>query len=70
MEEETCVGPVYDLDEVFSDPRVLARNMVIETNHPVLGVLKQVGFPPEVFRRRGSRPAAGPPVGANTITRF
>ncbi len=44
-EEDTCVGPVYDLDEVFSDPQVLAREMVIETEHPVLGVLKQVGFP-------------------------
>lgn len=63
MEEETCVGPVYDLDEVFSDPQVLARNMVIETNHPVLGVLKQVGFPLKFSDAEGAVRRPAPELG-------
>ncbi|OUM86475.1 MAG: carnitine dehydratase [Bacillus thermozeamaize] len=62
-EEETCVGPVYDLDEVFSDPQVLARNMVIETEHPVLGVLKQVGFPLKFSHASGAVRRHAPELG-------
>jgi formyl-CoA transferase len=38
-------GPVNGLPEVFEDPQVLARQMLIELDHPTLGPLKQVGFP-------------------------
>ena len=32
-------------EEVFSDPHVLAREMVIEVSHPTAGTVKMVGFP-------------------------
>jgi crotonobetainyl-CoA:carnitine CoA-transferase CaiB-like acyl-CoA transferase len=35
-------GPVYSLDEVFSDPQVLHRKMVVEIDHPALGKIKQI----------------------------
>jgi crotonobetainyl-CoA:carnitine CoA-transferase CaiB-like acyl-CoA transferase len=38
------ITPVYNLDEVFSDPHVLHRRMVEEINHPKLGKVKQVGI--------------------------
>ncbi len=38
------VGKVLDLDEVFSDPQVLHRQMVIEVDYPELGKMKQIGF--------------------------
>jgi len=41
---DTCVAPVYSLDEVLSDPQVLHRNLVVELNHPKLGKVKQVGI--------------------------
>ena len=44
-EEDTCVGRVYSLDEVPSDPQVQAREMVIELNHPSMGKVQQVGVP-------------------------
>ncbi len=44
-EEEVCVGPVYDLDEVFEDPQVKARGLVVETEHPKAGKIRQVGLP-------------------------
>ncbi|MGY9106637.1 MAG: CoA transferase, partial [Alphaproteobacteria bacterium] len=30
-------GPINDLSEVFSDPQVLAREMIIEMDHPATG---------------------------------
>src|SRR4051812_14385959 len=51
-------GPINDYAQVFQDPQVLARDMVIETEHPALGSLrtlgspiKMSGTPPDVSRR-------------------
>ncbi len=38
------ITPVLELDEVFSDPQVVHRQMVVEVNHPKLGKVKQVGI--------------------------
>ena len=42
-QRDTCVAPVYDIDEVESDPQLIARRMIIESDHPTLGRVKQVG---------------------------
>lgn len=39
------VSKVYSVAEVFQDPHVLARKMLLELDHPTLGNVKQVGFP-------------------------
>ncbi|MGH9140911.1 MAG: CoA transferase, partial [Vicinamibacterales bacterium] len=51
-------GPINDYAQVFADPQVLAREMVVETDHPTLGHLRTLGSPikmsatpPEVSRR-------------------
>ncbi len=38
-------GPINTLDHVFSDPQVLARNMVAEVPHPTAGAVKMVPSP-------------------------
>jgi crotonobetainyl-CoA:carnitine CoA-transferase CaiB-like acyl-CoA transferase len=38
-------APVYTLDEVFSDPQVQHREMVVEMDHPSAGKIKQIGTP-------------------------
>ncbi len=38
-------GPINDYAQVFADPQVLARGMVVESKHPVLGHLKTLGSP-------------------------
>jgi crotonobetainyl-CoA:carnitine CoA-transferase CaiB-like acyl-CoA transferase len=38
-------GPVYTLDEVFADPQILARDMLVELEHPDLGTFKTTGHP-------------------------
>jgi len=45
-EADTCASPVYEtFEEVFSDPQVLHRQMIVEMDHPTLGKVKQVGIP-------------------------
>jgi crotonobetainyl-CoA:carnitine CoA-transferase CaiB-like acyl-CoA transferase len=39
------VAPVLELDEVFAQPQVAARDMLIEFDHPTVGRMRQVGFP-------------------------
>jgi crotonobetainyl-CoA:carnitine CoA-transferase CaiB-like acyl-CoA transferase len=43
--EDTCVGPVYEIDEIFEDPQIQARGLVVEMEHPKAGRVKQVGLP-------------------------
>jgi formyl-CoA transferase len=38
-------GPVNSVADVFSDPQVLARQMLIELEHPTIGTLRQAGSP-------------------------
>lgn len=51
-------GPVLDMAEVFADPQVLAREMLVELPHPVRGTIKTTGLPiklsdtPGGFERR------------------
>jgi crotonobetainyl-CoA:carnitine CoA-transferase CaiB-like acyl-CoA transferase len=51
-------GPINDYAQVFADPQVRAREMVVETDHPTLGriralgsPIKMSGTPPNVRRR-------------------
>jgi crotonobetainyl-CoA:carnitine CoA-transferase CaiB-like acyl-CoA transferase len=51
-------GPINDYAQVFADPQVRAREMVVETEHPTLGHLRTLGSPiklsatpPDVSRR-------------------
>ena len=38
-------GPINNYAEVFADPHIVAREMILETDHPVLGRLKTLGSP-------------------------
>jgi formyl-CoA transferase len=38
-------GPINDYARVFADPQVVARGMVVDTDHPTLGRLKTLGSP-------------------------
>jgi len=54
-------GPVYGLDEMFSDPQVLARGMLKEVQHPTVGDIKQIGAVLK-FSESESRIQSPPPV--------
>ena len=38
-------GPINDYAEVMADPHILARELVVETDHPTLGRIKTLGTP-------------------------
>ena len=49
-------GPIYTLDQVFQDPQVLHRKMLLEVEHPMVGKIPMTGLPvqlsenpPQVF---------------------
>jgi len=42
-QKDTCVAPVYSIDELASDPQLISRGMIKEIPHPVLGSVRQVG---------------------------
>jgi crotonobetainyl-CoA:carnitine CoA-transferase CaiB-like acyl-CoA transferase len=38
-------GPVYGYEQVFEDPQIKARGMVVEIEHPIMGNIKTLGSP-------------------------
>ena len=38
-------GPINDYSQVFADPQVVAREMMVDVEHPTLGRLKALGSP-------------------------
>ena len=54
-------GPINTYADAFADPQILARHMVVEVDHPVLGPLRTLGSPikmsetPPVVGRRVPR---------------
>jgi len=51
-------GPINDYAQVFEDPQVIARELVVDVEHPTLGAIRALGSPiklsatpPDVRRR-------------------
>lgn len=60
------VAKVYTLDEVFSDPQVKHREMVIEIDHPTLGKVRQVGIAIKMSETPGKVRSLSPLLGEHT----
>lgn len=59
-------GPLNTIDKVLTDPQVLHREMVLETNHPTIGKLKMLGFPMNFSETPCSIRLAPPLLGQHT----
>jgi len=66
IRNDVPVGKVYAQDEVFGDPQVLHRQMVIEVEHPTLGRVKQVGIAPKLSSTPGKVRSLSPLPGEHT----
>jgi crotonobetainyl-CoA:carnitine CoA-transferase CaiB-like acyl-CoA transferase len=66
IQKDVPVGKVYSIDEVFRDPQILARNMVIEIDDPKAGKVKQIGILPKLSATPGSVRALAPLHGEHT----
>ena len=59
-------GPVLHYDEVFADPQILAREMVVETEHPVTGPFRTLGVPVKMSGTPGGVRRPAPRLGEHT----
>ena len=59
-------GPVLHYDEVFTDPHILARDMVVKTEHPVTGTFHTMGVPVKLSDTPGSVRMPAPRLGEHT----
>ena len=59
-------GPINELSDVFSDPQVTARDMLLEIPHPTLGRIKQAGIPIKFSATQGSIDRHPPLLGEHT----
>jgi crotonobetainyl-CoA:carnitine CoA-transferase CaiB-like acyl-CoA transferase len=60
-------GPVLHFDEVFEDPHMLAREMVVETEHPLTGRFRTLGVPVKLSETPGSVRHPAPRLGEHSV---
>ncbi len=65
-QKDIPVGKVYSLGEVFNDPQVLHRKMVLEVEHPVEGKVKQPGIAIKLSETPGRIRRLAPTLGEHT----
>ena len=59
-------GPINDLAQVYDDPQVQAREMMVETDHPVAGRVKNIGIPIKLSETPGRFQRPAPTLGQHT----
>jgi formyl-CoA transferase len=59
-------GPINNYEQVFADPHVRARDMVVETEHPALGRLRTLGSPIKMSETPLSTSRRAPLLGEHT----
>ena len=59
-------GPVLDIAQMHEDPQAMAREMIVETKHPVAGNVKAIGLPIKFSETPGRVIAPAPLFGQHT----
>ena len=59
-------GSVRDLEEVFDDPQLAAREMIVELEHAAAGPLKMLGLPVKLSETPGAVRTPPPRLGQHT----
>jgi crotonobetainyl-CoA:carnitine CoA-transferase CaiB-like acyl-CoA transferase len=59
-------GPVLDIAQMHADPQALARQMIVETEHPAAGRVKAIGLPIKFSDTPGAVRHAAPVFGQHT----
>ncbi len=66
-EHDIPCGPINNYDQVFRDPQVRARGMVVETAHPTLGTLQTLGAPVKMSATPPVTGRPAPRLGEHTV---
>ena len=59
-------GPINDIAQVYADPQVIARDMVVEVEHPTAGTIRNVGIPVKFSETPGNIRRPPPRFGEHT----
>ena len=59
-------GAVRDLDQVFTDPQIIERAMVVALDHPIAGAIRQLGVPVKLGGTPGTVRTPPPTLGQHT----
>lgn len=59
-------GPIYNIAQVYGDPHIQDRGMVVELEHPVAGKIKNIGIPVKLSRTPGGVRHPAPLLGQHT----
>ena len=59
-------GPIYDMAQVYADPHVQARNMLVDLEDPALGTLRHIGVPVKLSETPGSVRRRAPGLGEHS----
>jgi formyl-CoA transferase len=59
-------GPVLNVEQVFADPQVLARDMLVELPHPEIGTFRTTGLPIKLAATPGRIERRPPLLGEHT----
>jgi formyl-CoA transferase len=54
-------APIHKLSEALAHPQVAARGLIVQTDHPTVGSLKQIGLPIK-FQDKDRRAQRPPPL--------
>ena len=60
-------GPINTVDRVVADPQVLAREMIVDVEHPVSGLTKLPGIPIKMSATPGKIDRPAPLLGQHTL---
>ena len=60
-------GPINEVDEALNDPQVVARGMIVEQEHPVVGPVRSVGNPVHLSETPVSYRLPPPSLGQHTV---
>ena len=66
LEAGVPAGPIHDYREVFEDPHTLAREMMVELEHPVEGTVRALGIPVKLSATPGRVRRPAPLLGEHT----
>ena len=59
-------GPIYNMEQVYQDPQVLARDMLVDTEDPELGTIRNIGVPVKLSATPGSIRRRAPALGEHS----
>ncbi|MHB8077395.1 MAG: CaiB/BaiF CoA transferase family protein [Desulfosporosinus fructosivorans] len=59
-------GPINDISQVLAEPQIKEREMIVEVEHPTIGMLKMLGIPIKLSETPGSVRIAPPLLGQHT----